>query len=441
MRKPVSVLTISLLMTVSLSARTNDRKALVIGNDSYSHTHALLNARNDARDMADALSSFGYSVNLSLDATRQELDQAITLFTQNLSPGDVALVYYSGHGFQAEGDNYLVPVDFTATTESLGQQQGVSISSVLRAISSRGTSLQVIILDACRNNPFFSSRSASSGWAEMGNATGTLIAFGTSPGSTASDISSGRNGLFTKALLAHISSSLPIESVLKQARKDTILASQGAQTPWMASSLVGNFQINGLSENPAAGSQDLSLSDQLASSPPASTSGNRALGQSYVSASAGDQNISDLKSAAILAKQGMLLAQEGNYDEAIRSLSAALVAHPGYSVALRVLGLILHLLGRGADAAAQFTRAIDADPDDALAYAYRCAENSKTDPLSAIRDCRSSITLAPQSIPARLLLTNALLEKGQTAAALREINSALTLDPESAQSVRHSSAN
>jgi uncharacterized caspase-like protein len=433
MRQPTTLAAIALFMTFSVVSKANDRKALVIGNDNYTHTHALLNARNDAKDVADALTSFGYSVNLSLDSTRQQLDQAIMLFTQNLAPGDVALVYYSGHGFQVGGENYLVPVDFAANTASLGRQEGVSISSVLQGISSRGTRVQIIILDACRDNPFFSSRSADAGWADMGNAAGTLMAFGTAPGSTSSDNPTGRNGLFTKALLEHISSTLPIEAVLKQARKETILASQGAQIPWIASSLVGSFRINGHNENQATRSEELSLNDQLALIPTGPSQA-RDLSGSPVSTNAQSQNGFDLRSADILAQQGILLAQQGNYQEAIRSLSAALEAHPGYSIVLRVLGLIFHVLGRGADAAAQFTRAINTDPEDSLAYTYRCAETTNSDPLSAIRDCYASVAITPQFVPARLLLANALLAQGQSEAALREITSALIIAPDSAQS-------
>jgi Flp pilus assembly protein TadD len=389
-----------------------------------------LNARNDARDVASALTSFGYSVVLALDVNRDQLEQDLNLFAQSLSPGDAALVYYSGHGFQAEGENYLVPIDFTANTEAIGRQQGFSLSTLLQAIISRGSTVQIVILDACRDNPFFSSRSAKAGWADVGTATGTLIAFGTSPGSTSSDNPTGRNGLFTKQVLSYISSDLPVESLFKRVSKETIIASQGAQTPWIASSLVGDFYINGRSANSLKGPTTPSLDEQIAGSAPTlDTQSGRNLGSSKSYSG----TVTDLRSADILVNQGLLLAQQGDYEEAIRSLSASLVAHPSYSIALRVLGLILHLLGRGADAAAQFSRAINADPSDALAYTYRCAEMTNIDPTAAIRDCYAAIALTPQSLPAHLLLSNALIAAGRTATALREVNLTLTLAPDSAR--------
>lgn len=421
-----------ILTSVPLFCKNNERHALVIGNDSYVHAHALLNARNDAKDVADAFKTLGYSVMIALDANRERLDQAITLFAQSLNPGDIAVIYYSGHGFQAEGDNYLVPIDFAADTEAAGRQQSRSLSSVLQSVSSRGTRIQVVLLDACRDNPFFPTRSAIAGWAQMGAAAGTVIAFGTSPGSTASDNPTGRNGLFTKQLLSRISSAEPIEDLLKQVAKDTIVESLGAQRPWIASSLIGDFFINPQYEHSKIPQSELSLRDQLATPVDAiKLVDPRSI---LFPRSTTNQNPVDLKSAEILTKQGILLAQHGNYEEAVRSLSAALALHPGYSIPLRLLGLIFHLLGRGSEAAAQFSRAIGANPVDYLAYTYRCAELTSGDPTAAVRDCYAATAIAPQSLPAHILLSNALLSVGKTDAALREIATALTLDPNSAQS-------
>jgi Tfp pilus assembly protein PilF len=405
---------------------------MVVGNDRYLHANALLNATNDARDVAEALGALGYSVSLSTNVTREELDQALTLFCRGLAPGDSTIFYYSGHGFQMGGENYLVPTDFNAATEAAGQEQGYSLPAILKLMTSAGAVIQIVILDACRDNPFFSSRSAQMGWANVGMSAGTLIAFGTSPGSTSSDNPTGKNGLFTKALLSHVSSKLSVEEMLKEVRRDTIIASFGAQTPWVASNIIGQFSVNPEAQSGATPSRQLSLQDQLAKSPDV-TSPSTARGNRNSQELGFPQSSADLKSAEILVNQGLLLVRQGNYNEAARSLSAALALHPGFSVALRVLGLIFNALGRGADALAQFTRAIDIDPEDHLAYFYRCSVLTKQDPSGAIRDCEAAIGLAPKFVPARVGLANALLAVGKKDSALIEINTALGFAPTSSQ--------
>jgi tetratricopeptide (TPR) repeat protein len=431
-RQLLMLAAVTIALASPLVAETTHRKALVIGNDSYNRANALLNATNDARDVAAALKALGYSINLSLNVTRAQLGEAISLFCQGLVPGDAAVLYYSGHGFQMDGDNYLVPIDFKATTATEGQGQGYSVSAILKQLAGSGADIQVIILDACRDNPFFTSKSAQAGWADMGVPAGTLIAYGTSPGSTASDNPGGSNGLFTKALLSHISSVLAIEEMLKQVRKDTIIASLGAQTPWTAASLIGEFYLNPETQTSATKSTSLSLDEQLSVlsvTPTQRTASNNRSGPETGSF----QSPADLKSADILVNQGLLLVRQGNYGEATRSLSAALALHPGFSIALRVLGLILSALGRGADAVAEFSRAISANPSDYLAYYYRCSALTKPDPSEAVRDCEAAIGLEPTFVPAHLGLANALFASGNADNALSEINETIALAPGSAQ--------
>jgi tetratricopeptide (TPR) repeat protein len=416
-----------------LTAGTATRKALVIGNDAYLHANVLINSTNDARDISTALKALGYSVDLSLNATLAQLGQAVALFCQGLVSGDTAVVFYSGHGFQLNGDNYLVPTDFNFATATIGPEQAYPLAMMLQQITGRGATTQIVILDACRNNPFSVSKSTQAGWAEIGVPVGTLIAFGTAPGSTASDNPTEANGLFTKALLAHISSRLVIEEMLKLVAKDTIIASLGLQIPWIASSLTGIFSFNMEANSGALNPTSLSLTDQL-SVPSAMaqaqpiTSRDRGWGEAGI-----DPSPADLKSAEILVNQGLLLARQGNYAEATRSLSAALALRPGFSIALRVLGLILSALGRGADSIAEFSRAIDVDPRDYLAYYYRCLATVKRDSSEAARDCEAAIGIAPKFVPAHVGLANALLATGKIDGALSEINNTLTLAPGSAQ--------
>ena len=416
-----------------LAAGTANRKALVIGNDAYLHANVLINSTNDARDVSAALTVLGYSTTLSLDATHVQLTQAIALFCQGLVSGDTAVLFYSGHGFQLNGDNYLVPIDFNLTTATTGPEQAYPLTAILKQFTDRGAAIEIVILDACRNNPFFATKSTQAGWAEIGVRAGTLIAYGTAPGSTASDNPTEANGLFTKALLLHLSSRLPIEEMLKQVTKDTIIASLGLQVPWTESSLTVNFYLNPEVKGGGLDPRSFSLTDQLSTSAaiaPAQPITNRDRGWPEGEMA---PSPADLKSAEILVNQGLLLVREGNYLEATRSLSAALALRPGFTIALRVLGLILHVLGRGADSIAEFGRAIDVDPSDYLAYYYRCLASAKQDPSEAVRDCEAAIGIAPKFAPARIGLADALLKAGKTDSALREVNEALTLSPESAR--------
>lgn len=423
---------IAIASVSQLHGETGHRKALVIGNNNYLHANVLLNATNDARDVANVLVTLGYSVTRALNVSRSRLNDTVTLFDQSLASGDMAVIYYSGHGFQVEGENYLVPIDFNATTAIAGQAQGYSLSKLFEQMTSRGAAIQIVILDACRDNPFFSSKSTQSGWAKVGAPGGTLIAYGTAPGSTASDNPNQPNGLYTKALLSHISSLLPIEAMLKEVGTDTILASFGAQVPWFASSISGEVYLNPKAENGGSSKGVLSMQDQL-SSRSLTVAPQPDFGNHGILLSEGTLPAPDLKSADVLVQQGLLLVRQGDYSEAVRSLSAALALRPGFSIALRVLGLIFNLLGRTADSIAQFSRAISVDPTDHLAYYYRCSALTERDPLNAIRDCEASIGLAPTFLAAHLALANAMLTAGNTEAALREINVVLESVPESAR--------
>jgi Tfp pilus assembly protein PilF len=283
--------------------------------------------------------------------------------------------------------------------------------------------MQILILDSCRNNPFADSRSTVGGWAAIPSTAGTLVIFGTGPGSTASDNKGERNGLFTKWLLSHISEPAPVENVLKEVIRDTINASAGAQTPWWVSCLNGDFSLN---PNVDTGQIPVSVPSSSVSSKGETrglTAGPALQGS--------DVGAADARSADILVSQGLQLAENGDYSEAIRSLSAALIKHPGYSVLLRVLGLILHFAGRTAEAAAQFSRAIDADPADPLAYMYSCVESTNSNPSQAITDCVRAVSINPRLGAGHLALANAYLAAGRPMDAFREDTIALSLMPDS----------
>jgi uncharacterized caspase-like protein len=168
--------------------------------------------------------------------------QAIREFGDRLKNYDIGLVYYSGHGLELRGKNYLLPVNHDIQREDEIQDQSLEVNLILEKMNSANNNFNILIIDACRDNPFFRSfRSIGRGLAQMDAPVGTLIAFSTAPGKTALD-GTGRNSPYTKHLLAAIPKiDYPIESVFKDIRRGVIAETKGSQTPWESTSLTGEF--------------------------------------------------------------------------------------------------------------------------------------------------------------------------------------------------------
>ena len=229
------------------------RVALVIGNAKYKEA-PLINPVNDARDMAAALQRTGFEVIMAVDATQKEMNRAIARFGERLQQDSVALFYYAGHGMQVRGKNYLIPIDAEIKTESSVRVESVDVDGVLDQLST--SDLNVVILDACRNNPFERRANRSvgaAGLAQMEAPKGSLIAYATAPGRTAAD-GEGRNGLYTQELLKQIQiPALTIEQVFKNVRREVAKATRDTQIPWEASSLTGDFYfLPGTHQSPTA---------------------------------------------------------------------------------------------------------------------------------------------------------------------------------------------
>lgn len=230
------------------SALAAQRLALVVGNADY-QTAPLKNPVNDASDMARALEAAGFEVILLTDATRSDLRSGIREFHRKLARAETGLFYYAGHGIQYRGDNYLVPIDAALEQEFEIPDETVSAHTILRAMEESPNPLNVVILDACRNNPFASAyRSQARGLARMTAPSGSIIAYATAPGDVAID-GDGRNGLYTKHLLEAIQvPGLSLEEVFKQVRIDVVAETSGKQTPWEESSLTGDFYFSAVEQ-------------------------------------------------------------------------------------------------------------------------------------------------------------------------------------------------
>ena len=222
---------------------TQKRYALVIGNSAYKSS-PLVNPVNDASDIASKLKKLGFEVTLKTNASQKEMLRAITQFGERLAPGSVALFYYAGHGIQAKGRNYLIPIDAEIAGEAAVRSEAVDVDQLLEQLSP--ASVSVVILDACRNNPFERSfRGGGGGLAQIDAPKGTLIAYATAPGKVAAD-GTGRNGLYTSQLLKALDQpGIKVEDVFKQVRIKVAQSSKDQQIPWEASSLTGDFYFVG----------------------------------------------------------------------------------------------------------------------------------------------------------------------------------------------------
>lgn len=230
------------------AALAEDRLALVIGNSDYT-TAPLPNPVNDAVLMTSTLEDLGFTVKSYTDLDRRNLQRAVVDFGKTLETageGAVALIYYAGHGVQIDGENYLIPVDAQISDPLDVKIEGIRASTVLETLNRYDDGLNIVVLDACRDNPFESStRSSAGGLARMDAPTGTLVAFSTAPGRVAED-GRGGNSPYTKALAKSMRiPGLKVEDVFKRVRVEVLERTNRRQVPWESSSLVGDFYFSG----------------------------------------------------------------------------------------------------------------------------------------------------------------------------------------------------
>lgn len=239
----VGVLVVLVSLALLMPVAAEPRHALVIGNSTYEHTRPLLNPRNDAALIAERLERVGFTVTKLIDADFSAMKNALVSFSKALTSADsVALFYYAGHGAQVGGQNYLLPIDANVTDGSKIGDQALSTSDYLKAMNRTPSRVNVIVLDACRNNPFASRfRSLGQGLAHMNAPRGTYIAYATAPGDVALD-GDGTNSPYSSALAdSLVMPGLTIEQVFKETRRKVLAATNDRQTPWESSSITGDF--------------------------------------------------------------------------------------------------------------------------------------------------------------------------------------------------------
>ncbi len=213
--------------------RSEARVALVIGNGAYDGAAALRNPPADARAVAEALRQVGFDVTYEQDLGNIAMREALAAFGRQLEAGGVGLFYYAGHGIQYEGTNYLVPVDARLARPDDLEIFGVPAVAVLTKMENAGNRVNIVILDACRNDPF----SRGSGGLSMMEAKGTFLAYAAGSGKVATD-----QGVYARSLTRHLrTAGARIEDVFKHVGADVEEATAGAQSPWVGSNLRGDF--------------------------------------------------------------------------------------------------------------------------------------------------------------------------------------------------------
>ena len=234
------------LVPVAAQAPLDVRVALVIGNSAYTGNALLENPANDARAMSGVLRNLGFNVTVLLDAQRKDMTDAIATIGKTLKDKQgVGMLYYAGHGIQLDWHNYMVPVDAKLVAAGDVARQTVDINLVMDTFKASGARMNIMVLDACRDNPFAGTASGK-GLAQQDAPPGTFLAYATAPGNVAEDGDAVTgNGLYTQYLLAELRRpAARIEDVFKRVRFHVRKQSQGRQIPWESTSLEDDFFFN-----------------------------------------------------------------------------------------------------------------------------------------------------------------------------------------------------
>jgi len=244
-KQPETLVLSSEAITGAKVEKEEIKVALVIGNASYTKSAKLKNPLNDANGMDSALTKIGFQVIKVLDADYNAMRKGLSEFSKIAKDADVALFYYAGHGLQVDGENYLVPINANIETKEQVALETIGIGMVIKTLemTSNHARLNVLVLDACRSNPFQTwSRSSGGGLAQVNPPNGTLIAFATSPGSTAADGVNG-HGLYTGELIQQLENHQRIEDVFINTRISVEEKSHGQQSPWELARLRGKYYL------------------------------------------------------------------------------------------------------------------------------------------------------------------------------------------------------
>ena len=440
-----------LLLTVSITAFADQvqesRVALVIGNSAYK-AGPLENPVHDARAMAKTLEKTGFSVIKRENANQKDMIDAIAQFGDALQKGGgVGLFYYAGHGLQIKGHNFLVPVSADIKREDDATYMAVDANMVTDKMEGAKNRLNIVILDACRNNPFAkASRSGGGGLAQMEAPVGTLVAFSTAPGSVASD-GAGQNGLYTQHLLANIEQSgLRIEEVFKKVRLGVRLDSDGTQVPWENTSLEGDFFFK--AGNPLTLQPPPSVLLGTGRNPPPGVAAiaKTELGYRFLQEGKLDQaevvfqeiKIDRNPEVVLMGREGLseILLVRGKVDEALAATQALIREAPNRTAAYLIRGRALAISGQVEEAklavknGASFEKISDFSWQKSNLYVANAKFERKENPAAAVKLYQQASKENPQSVTALSNQAALLKDMGEPKKAAELLQKAQALDPQ-----------
>ena len=245
MRVLLGILLAMSFLSAACSAVAETRVALIVGNSDYASPHLkLANPANDAAAMERALRNAGFTTITRLNAKRLDFYRALDEFAGKIGRDEhsVGLFYYAGHGVQADGTNYLIPVDAEVESVTDLEANAFDVQRVLRTMQGAQNEMNIVILDACRDNPLPKTRGIERGLRRMEAPSGTFIAYAAAPGQVAQDGANGTNGVFTGELLkAMAEPGMPLEQLFKKVIAGVKADTQGQQQPWSEASIQGDF--------------------------------------------------------------------------------------------------------------------------------------------------------------------------------------------------------
>ncbi len=441
------VLAASLCLLVTQNARAavpaqEPRHALVIGNANYASA-PLLNSVNDATAVAKVLEKAGFTVDLKLNANQKQLQDAVSAFGDQLRTGGAGLFYFAGHGVQIKGRNFLMPVGADIKREDEVPYKAVDVQQVLDKMETAKNRINVVILDACRDNPFArSSRSGSGGLGQLDAPIGSLVAFATAPGSVASD-GRGANGLYTQHLLANLERpGVPIEEVFKRVRLGVRLDSNGGQVPWESTSLEGDFYF-------FAPTITAKMGPTVLPPPPGVEQIGRAerayelLRQGKIDDA--DRIFHALATAnhpevVLMGREGLaeVMLARGDSKAALAEANDIIAKSPTRSAAYLLRGRALTNAGDGKAAQTALLQAAGTQTSADFAWQKSTAlvavgnAQMRQDPKAAVKTYERASRENPQSVDALSNLAVALNQTGQSAKAKAALDKARELDPNDA---------
>lgn len=360
------------------------RIALIIGNKDYARPDwTLANPINDARAMAAALIAVDFEPRLVLNATLAEMRQAVKDLADAVRPGDVVVFYYAGHGVQLQGEDLLIPVDFSADDESSARVASYSVESVRSTLERTNSRLRIIILDTCRSNPF-RPRSLGNSLLGISIGEGTFVALAAGPGAKASDGGDRRNGLFTSFLVDELKMpGLNLQQIFADVRAKVKEVTKGNQWPLVEDGVIGTFYFR-----PPAGwvEREVPKSNPV----PLIVQRPRRIRAADVSPERAKRS----EEALVDAQRAI---QTKHYSDAVPFLEKATALNPASVEAHRLLGRTYYRLGNYAKAAEEYTEAIEDRPQSGELYRERgLCYSEMRNYVEAISDLTQAIALDPK---------------------------------------------